>query len=114
MDIRRMSPVWRGSARLMVVLGILLMAASAWALEVPARTGRVTVRVCGDGLRCGRGHEPDFGGGRARIPGRVGESFAHLRDSNRDRRGRDPRRFSHHWSPSITTTPCRPVTPSRR
>ena len=41
MDILRMSPVWRGSARLMVVLGILLMAASAWALEVPALTGRV-------------------------------------------------------------------------
>lgn len=41
MDTLHMSPVWRGSARLMVVLGILLMAASAWALEVPALTGRV-------------------------------------------------------------------------
>ncbi|MDP2384288.1 MAG: TPM domain-containing protein [Nitrospirota bacterium] len=36
-----MSRVWRGPARLMVFLGILLMATSAWALEVPALTGRV-------------------------------------------------------------------------
>ncbi|MDO8356223.1 MAG: TPM domain-containing protein [Nitrospirota bacterium] len=36
-----MSRVWRGLARLIVFLGILLMASSAWALEVPALTGRV-------------------------------------------------------------------------
>ena len=41
MDTLRMSPVWRGPAWLMVFLGILLMTASAWALEVPALTGRV-------------------------------------------------------------------------
>ncbi len=41
MDTLRMSRVWRGPARLMVFLGMLLMTASAWALEVPALTGRV-------------------------------------------------------------------------
>jgi uncharacterized protein len=41
MDTLRMSRVWQGLARLMVFLGILLMAASAWALDVPPLTGRV-------------------------------------------------------------------------
>lgn len=41
MDATSMSRVWQGPARLIVFLGILLMAASAWALDVPPLTGRV-------------------------------------------------------------------------
>lgn len=41
MDVMHMSRVWRGSARLIVFLGILLMAATGWALEVPTLTGRI-------------------------------------------------------------------------
>ena len=36
-----MSRVWREPTRLMVFLGVMLMAASAWALDVPPLTGRV-------------------------------------------------------------------------
>ena len=36
-----MSRVWREPARLMVFLGVMLMAASAWPLDVPPLTGRV-------------------------------------------------------------------------
>lgn len=36
-----MSRVWREPTRLMVFLGVVLMAASAWALDVPPLTGRV-------------------------------------------------------------------------
>ncbi|MEK7237260.1 MAG: TPM domain-containing protein [Nitrospirota bacterium] len=36
-----MSRVWREPARLMVFLGVMLIAASAWALDVPPLTGRV-------------------------------------------------------------------------
>jgi uncharacterized protein len=41
MDAISMSRVWREPARLIVILGVLLMAASAWALDVPPLTGRV-------------------------------------------------------------------------
>lgn len=41
MDATSMSRVWQGPARLIVFLGILLMAASAWALDVPPLTGHV-------------------------------------------------------------------------
>jgi len=41
MDVTSMSRVWREPARLMVFLGVMLMAASAWALDVPPLTGRV-------------------------------------------------------------------------
>lgn len=41
MDATSMSRVWRGPARLIVFLGILLMTASVWALDVPPLTGRV-------------------------------------------------------------------------
>ena len=41
MDVTHMSRVWRGSARLIVFLVILLMAATGFALDVPSLTGRV-------------------------------------------------------------------------
>ena len=41
MDVTSMSRVWREPARLMVFLGVMLIAASAWALDVPPLTGRV-------------------------------------------------------------------------
>ena len=41
MDAISMSRVWREPARLIVILGVLLIAASAWALDVPPLTGRV-------------------------------------------------------------------------
>ena len=41
MDATSMSRVWRGPARLIVFLGMLLTAASSWALDVPPLTGRV-------------------------------------------------------------------------
>ena len=41
MDAISMSRVWREPARLMVFLGVMLIAPSAWALDVPPLTGRV-------------------------------------------------------------------------
>jgi uncharacterized protein len=41
MEALNMSRVWRQPARLMVFLGVMLLAASAWALDVPPLTGRV-------------------------------------------------------------------------
>jgi|ERR1043165_5432703 uncharacterized protein len=41
MDANSMSRVWREPARLMVVFGVMLIAASVWALDVPPLTGRV-------------------------------------------------------------------------
>lgn len=41
MDVTNMSRVWREPARLIVFLGVLLMVASAWALDVPPLTGRI-------------------------------------------------------------------------
>ncbi len=41
MDAISMSRVWREPARLMVFIGVMLMAAPAWALDVPPLTGRV-------------------------------------------------------------------------
>ncbi len=41
MDAISMSRVWQEPARLMVFLGVMLIAASAWPLDVPPLTGRV-------------------------------------------------------------------------
>ena len=41
MDAISMSRVWREPARLMVFLGVMLIAPSGWALDVPPLTGRV-------------------------------------------------------------------------
>jgi uncharacterized protein len=41
MKATSMSRVWREPTRLMVFLGVMLMATSAWALDVPTLTGRV-------------------------------------------------------------------------
>ena len=41
MDVTNRSRVWREPARLIVFIGVMLMAASAWALDVPPLTGRV-------------------------------------------------------------------------
>jgi uncharacterized protein len=41
MEALNMSRVWRDPARLMVFLGVMFVAASAWPLDVPPLTGRV-------------------------------------------------------------------------
>jgi uncharacterized protein len=41
MEVLNMSRVWHEPARLMVFLGVMLIAPSAWALDVPPLTGRV-------------------------------------------------------------------------
>jgi uncharacterized protein len=45
MEALNMSRVWREPARLMVFFGVMLFAASAWALDVPSLTGRVVDRA---------------------------------------------------------------------
>jgi len=41
MDVMNMSRVWRAAARLVLCLGMVFVAASAWALDAPPLTGRV-------------------------------------------------------------------------